>query len=102
MRRWRMMLAAFLLFALVLGSTVGPAAVRAQTSPGHDLSWHVVSGGGLKMASAGHVVQSTVGQFISGPGVSRHTLGAGYWYGIPRAGRIAYDVHLPLVSRGRP
>lgn len=42
----------------------------AQASPGHDLSWHVVAGGGRDVASEGHVVRGTLGQFSIGPGKS--------------------------------
>ena len=103
MKRRMMTLVAFLLLALILGSAGAPTAVRAQTSPQHDLSWHVVAAGGLRMASSAHVVHSTVGQLAIGPGVSTHLLGSGYWYGIPRgAGPVGYDVYLPLVFRNWP
>jgi len=91
---WVAVAGAVLLAGLALATTVW-----AQTSPNYDLSWHVVAGGGLKSSSSAHVVQGTVGQFAIGSGASTHTLGAGYWYGIPRATGVGYDVYLPIVLR---
>ena len=103
MKRLIVTLGTFLLLVLVLGGAGGPAAVRAQASPHYDLSWHVVAGGGNRVASSAHVVHHTVGQFAIGPGASTHTLGSGYWYGISQAaGPASYGVYLPLVSRDGP
>ena len=88
-----LLLAAFFLAA-------GLAA--AQTSPGHDLSWHVVAGGGADMVSSAHRVRSTLGQLSIGPGASPgHFLGAGYWYGIRSGGQQPQwqRVYLPLVLK---
>jgi hypothetical protein len=73
----------------------------AQTSPQHDLHWHVVASGGASMATAGHRLQGTLGQLSSGPGASAHyILGAGYWYGIrPTTPSPGYRIYLPLVVR---
>ena len=88
-----LLLAAFFLAA-------GLAA--AQTSPGHDLSWHVVAGGGADMASSAHRVRSTLGQLSIGPGASPgHFLGAGYWYGIRPGGvqPLWQHVYLPVLEK---
>ena len=76
--------------------------VGAQTSPGHDLSWHVLAGAGAGMASSAHRVQSTLGQLSIGPGASPgHALGAGYWYGMRSGGPqpLGQRVYLPLVLK---
>jgi hypothetical protein len=79
---------------------LGVSTAGAQVSPGHDLRWHVVAAGGQKVASANHVVQSTVGQLAIGPVASTHTLGSGYWYGISRAvAPPTFGVYLPVVLR---
>ena len=87
-----LVLAALLLLAGIAG---------AQVSPGHDLSWHVVAGGGSAMASADHQVRSTLGQVAIGPAASPggHAIGAGYWYGIRREAE-GYKIYLPLVVKG--
>jgi len=84
----------------VLFMVVGLAG--AQTSPGHNLRWHVLAGGGAAMASPAHGVQSTLGQLSIGSGASPgHALGAGYWYGIRPGGAqpLAHHVYLPLVQK---
>jgi len=49
------------------------------------------------MASAGHIVRSTLGQSAIGPANSPdHSLGSGYWYGATRL----YRVYLPVVVKG--
>ena len=69
------------LVVLVCLVTVG--LVGAQISAGYDLSWHVVGGGGRDMASAGHAMRSTLGQFAIGPTQSTdYAVGSGYWYGM--------------------
>ena len=90
---WRVAIVAVVLLAGLALVT----AAWAQVSPNYDLSWHVVAGGGLRVASSGHVVQSTVGQFAVGPAGSTHAVSSGYWYGMrPAAG---YAIYLPLVLR---
>ena len=90
-KRWLVVLAACAVCAALAG------VVWAQTSPGHDLSWHVVGSGGADMASAGHVVRSTLGQLAIGPASSpEHEVGSGYWYGATRL----YRVYLPVVVKG--
>ena len=90
--------ALFLLATFFLG--VGLAA--AQTSPGYDLRWHVLAGGGANMASTAHHVRSTLGQLSIGPGVSPgYALGAGYWYGMRSGGPqpLGQRIYLPLVQK---
>ncbi len=89
-----------LLLLAVLFLVVGPAG--AQTSPSHDLRWHVLAGAGADMASPAHRIQSTVGQLSIGPGASPgYVLGAGYWYGMRRGEPqpLWHHVYLPLVWR---
>jgi hypothetical protein len=76
-------------------------AAWAQVSPGHDLSWHVLAGGGAGMASAGCGVNGTLGQLAIGPaGGAGHSLGAGYWYGVgPRAQLAPHRIYLPVVLK---
>lgn len=73
-------------------------AVWAQTLPGHDLSWRVLSGGGRDASSDNYAVRGTLGQLAIGSGQSaNHFLGAGYWYGV--GGPFRYEVYLPVVIR---
>ena len=91
-----------LTFVLALAALLLAAGIAAaQVSPGHDLSWHVVAGGGNAMASADHQVRSTLGQVSIGPAASPggHAVGAGYWYGIRREVE-GFKIYLPLVMRG--
>jgi len=89
----------FLLLLLVAGALVGATGAGAQTSPGHDLSWHVVAAGGAPMAGAGHRVNGTLGQPAIGPAAGpAHGAGLGYWYGLPQ--ETGFKVYLPLVTRG--
>lgn len=93
----------FLLAGLVLTGLLVVGTVQAQTSPAHDLSWHVVAGGGREwMASGSHLVNSTLGQFAIGPVTSSgHRLGSGYWYGIRRVAPPppTFGLYLPLVMK---
>jgi hypothetical protein len=86
---------------VILVCLVMVGLVWAQTSPGYDLSWHVVGGGGRDMASAGHAMRSTLGQFAIGPAQgTSYAVGAGYWYGMSigpgPAGRI---LCVPMVLK---
>ena len=73
--------------------------VWARTSPGSDLSWHVVAGGGRDMASADHAMRGTLGQFAIGPAEGTgYAVGSGYWYGVA-PGLRRYVLCLPLVLR---
>jgi hypothetical protein len=69
----------------------------AQVSPNHDLSWHVVGGGGREwMTSGSHQTSGTLGQFAIGPAASpEHFLGAGYWYGVERG----VALYLPIIIK---
>lgn len=93
---------AYLLFLLlVVAALAGAPGAGAQTSPGHDLSWHVVAAGGAPMASAGavHRVNGTLGQLAIGPAAGpAHAAGLGYWYGL--LWETGFKVYLPLVTRG--
>jgi len=66
----------------------------------HDLSWHVIAGGGGRMTSTSHTLMGTVGQ----PYVGTMTVGSssalcsGFW-----CGAIAgYRIYLPLVMKNYP
>jgi hypothetical protein len=73
--------------------------VLAQVSSSYDLSWHVIGGGGGKMASAGHTLQGTTGQALVGQmSGSGHNLCSGFWC----AGEAEYRVYLPLTLRNAP
>jgi hypothetical protein len=74
--------------------------VLAQVSSNYDLSWHVIAGGGGKMASAGHTLAGTSGQPVIGAMSSSpggHTLCSGFWCGA--AAETGGQVYLPLVLR---
>jgi hypothetical protein len=84
------------ILVLVLVITLGAVPVLAQLSAAHDLSWHVIGGGGGRMESGGHVLQGTVGQPATGSMVSDdHTLCSGFWCGV----ETEYRVYLPLVLK---
>jgi hypothetical protein len=73
-------------------------SVWAQVQPDHDLSWHVLAGGGRDASSDGYSLRGTLGQLAIGSGQSAsHILRAGYWYGL--AGLTRYEVYLPVVIR---
>lgn len=68
--------------------------VMAQSSPGYDLSWHVVAGGGGRMEGTAYTLSGTAGQ----PVVDRlpgggYVLAGGFWVG------GIYRVYLPLTLR---
>ena len=68
----------------------------AQVSANHDLSWHMIGGGGGQSASAGHKLQGTVGQPLTGGMTSSgHTLCSGFWCN----NAVEYRVYLPLALR---
>ncbi|MGB9724137.1 MAG: hypothetical protein ACP5OO_02615 [Chloroflexia bacterium] len=96
-KRWAIALTALL--GLLL------AGVAWAQSSNHDLSWHVVAGGGREwMSSGSHLVNSTLGQFAIGPAAGgSHRLGAGYWYGIRRVAPPppTFGLYLPLVMKHR-
>jgi hypothetical protein len=70
--------------------------VLAQASASYDLSWHVIGGGGGRMAGAHHTLQGTAGQPVIGPTAGGgHTLCSGFWCGV----EAEYRVYLPLVLR---
>ncbi len=71
--------------------------VLAQVSASYDLSWHVIAGGGGRMAGAQYTLQGTTGQPVIGLAAgSGHTLCSGFWCGV---GETEYRVYLPLVLR---
>jgi hypothetical protein len=73
--------------------------VLAQVSANYDLSWHVIAGGGGRMAGTQHTLQGTTGQAVVGPAAgSGHTLCSGFWCGVG----AGYRVYLPLVLRNAP
>jgi hypothetical protein len=73
--------------------------VLAQVSANYDLSWHVIGGGGGRMAGTQYTLQGTTGQPVMGPAAgSGHTLCSGFWCGVG----AEYRVYLPLVLRNAP
>ena len=91
--RTTLILAGLLAVLLVLGA----GATRAGSPTQPAVNWRVVGSGGADMASAGHVVRSTLGQLAIGPASSpEHEVGSGYWYGATRL----YRVYLPVVVKG--
>jgi hypothetical protein len=74
----------------------------AQTSNGHDLSWHVLSAGGSEgMTSGTHTVHSTVSQLAIGPAAgAQHDVESGYWHGVLSLMEEGYGIYLPLVMKG--
>ena len=89
-----------LVVALLVLVTMGVA--WAQTSPGFDLNWHVLSGGGREgMASKSYMVNGTLGQLAIGPAArNNYGVGSGYWYGA----RFAvvpptFDLYLPMILK---
>ena len=90
MRRKIILLA---ILCLLLAAAV-PAL--AQVSANYDLSWHVIAGGGGRMASSGHALVGTAGQPLTGPMLSSgYTLCSGFWC----SGAVQYRIYLPLVLR---
>lgn len=87
------------LAVLVLAGLLVAGTVQAQTSPGHDLSWHVVASGGREdMASGAHRIDSTLGQTTIGLTVgSAGELEVGYWHGL--VAEILAHIYLPNVPR---
>jgi hypothetical protein len=85
---------------VVLASLLLVGSVAAQTSPGYDLSWHVVATGGREGATSGtHIMHGTLGQLAIGPAGATHAVGAGYWYGL---GQRLHGLYLPLIIKGDP
>ena len=86
--KWQTM---WLLLACLLAVAV---PVQAQSSPGYDLSWHVVAGGGGRLEGAAYTLQGSAGQpatdSLQG---SSYTLASGFWVG------GIYRLYLPLVRR---
>src|SRR5512136_255968 len=89
---------------LALGALLLLAAVaRAQAgvSPGYDLSWWTVDGGGATFSTnGGYSLGGTIGQPDAGPVLSHggYTLAGGFWGGTA----AQYRLYLPLVLRQSP
>jgi hypothetical protein len=80
-----------LLAAVVIG---GPTL--AQTSPGYNLEWHAIGGGGQPVSSASYAVNSTVGQGAASPPYSTsasYVVSGGYWF------TAVYAIYLPVVLK---
>jgi hypothetical protein len=87
--RLRSFVAVFILL-LVLATGV---AVVAQTSPGFNLEWHVIGGGGGVSSSEHYRVEGTAGQGLASPPTSASgsfAVSSGFWY----AGTAVY---LPVI-----
>ncbi|MBU0495630.1 MAG: hypothetical protein KKA73_18515 [Chloroflexi bacterium] len=84
---------------LLLASVVG-AQAQAGASPGYDLSWWTVDGGGSTFsANGGYSLGGTIGQAHAGPALanSGYTLTGGFWGGGATASQ--YRLYLPLILR---
>ena len=80
-----------LLLALLLAGIAG-----AQTSPGYNLSWYVLAGGGGRSAATHYAMNSTVGQALVGLSNGASIgMRSGYWQNWPD-----YRVLLPMVLKG--
>jgi len=79
---------------LLLASVVG---AQAGASPGYDLSWWTVDGGGATFnANGGYSLGGTIGQTDAGAlAGGNYTLAGGFWGGAV----TRYDIFLPLVLR---
>jgi hypothetical protein len=87
-RKYMLVLAACLM--LFCGAALKPSSLS------HDLSWHVIAGGGERMESGSYTLMGTTGQpatdlMFSGG----YVLCSGFWCG----GAGAERVYLPLVLR---
>ena len=79
-----------LLMVLLLVGIAG-----AQTSPGYNLSWYVLAGGGGRSAADHYAMNSTVGQALVGFSDSASIgMQSGYWQNWPD-----YGVFLPVVVK---
>ena len=87
---------------VVLGLVMAGAA-WSRALAGHDLSWHVVAGGGQDSASVAHAVRGTLGQLAIGdaaPPGSGHAMRAGYWAVIrPEAPKGKVYIYIPVVLK---
>ncbi len=96
--RWRVRGKALLILAACLLLVAG-VPVLAQVSANYDLSWHVVAGGGGRMASTGHTLLGTIGQPVTGVMFSSgHSGCSGFWCG---GAPVQYRIYLPLVVKNR-
>lgn len=86
-RNVRLTLVACLLLA-------GP--VLAQASANHDLSWHIIAGGGGRLESTGHTMWATLSQPLVGTTASSdHWLCSGFW-----CLQAGHQIYLPVLLRG--
>ena len=85
---------------LGLALLIAALPVLAQSSAGHDLSWHLIGSSNGRMMSAGHQLRGSVGQpLIATSTDAHHRLHSGFWQsGIIAAGGH-YTIYLPLVAR---
>jgi hypothetical protein len=93
-----------LLVALGAGAIILLAAALVVAGPlaGHDLGWHVVAGGGGRVASSAFVIEGTAGQAAAGELLGEEfRIGSGFWGGgvVPREEHRRY---LPLILRRSP
>jgi hypothetical protein len=90
-KRWMSTGAIVLLAALLVVSIAS-----AQNSASFDLSWHVLAGGGGRVASTSYAMNGTVGQAMVGLSESTsYRLSSGYW----QKGQD-YAILLPLILKG--
>jgi len=76
------------------------AVALAERSPGYDLSWWTVDGGGYTFSTGGsYTLGGTVGQPDAGEMRSDpYTLGGGFWGGGAMAA-WQYSLYLPVVLK---
>jgi hypothetical protein len=86
-------LRSFVVVAILLLVLATGVAVVAQTSPGFNLEWHVIGGGGGTSSSEHYRVHGTTGQGLASPptsGSGSFSVSSGFWY-------AHTAVYLPVV-----
>jgi hypothetical protein len=88
---------ALVLLLAVVVLLVATGVAWAQVSSNYDLSWHVVSAGGMERSASGrYMVDGTVSQFAIGPATgTQFGVGQGYWYGIYTGSYL----YLPIIVK---
>jgi hypothetical protein len=85
--------------ALLLLASAVEIEARAGSSPGYDLSWWTVDGGGGASSEGGYPLDGTIGQADAGTLSSGgYTLAGGFWHS-GMAAPARRKVYLPLVMR---
>lgn len=93
-KKQRIVVLAVMLLLLAFG-----VAALAQTSPGFNLEWHVIGGGGGESSSADYRVHGTIGQSVASPPTASgagFVISSGFWPGGTAAGTTVY---LPVIFK---